>query len=978
MAELLSNLSYSRPVSQYVAPPISTLKENLAELQQDYDTNRQNADAMEIAIANLDLLEADEPHRVAAMERVKSTLKEVVDQGDWENAGLAVRQAAKEFGTNRVILGALQAKKQRSEISAKLQERVGDKDNPLLQSDVDWAIAEGDRKYKGQVIDPETGQSKGMWGTTIPPKYIDKGKYIDEFLDGFKPDQHFGEFTKGQDGKWYKTKTQVTPGGHEVAVTTEQAEYKELYQAAKSQLMQNKEAVDRLNFELMLDTRTMDDMKASDPGARDAMINDLVDIAGYKKAELNNMSDDRLLETYKRESSIHQSISGPVAKHSYTKESVQNFGLTLEAQERLKAKERKAEEEETEALRIVMQTKGITFINPFGYADNLSGHSEYVRSAQESASRVNTDLEKLNLDIDSAVARLVRSGMSRQDAENTSEVKAMMVKADQLLFTRNSLQFGIEEAEKRVDRAVKSLVDRGEIKMADYEQYKTLLASVTPQDKKVAEEFRAVVLDALGRAVAQERSDIGKKLLQENIDIIKNENLLTPTFDKVSYIDAIRNRMLRGNLPDSIITDQEKKAIDNYKKYYSKMEEKLKANKGIGRKIDKELSKQNKETVIETSYAEIGLGNGDSRSEWSNKSRFATQVEASFMGNPEGWTIFDENGRRLYDDRPTGKRNSDVDSLTVIGLTTEPVGSHGYLIPARIKVPEVNNGKVVTDKQGKTVYTEEFVYLQPSAGYDSNFVEAAKDEILSGNLKLMGTDAPGAAQTAIDLARKWDKYLIDSHMARFNDHPIRPNQGVTKKIPLGYGGMYAEVTRETGAYVGNVLYKTRILNDEGKVVPEAMYGQQFHVHKDRFVLEADLEAFQGQMYTQKYGTTTRADRHNNPTAMTTAAAKAMGLTEGVDYTVGDKFVSDTGREYWTAKFLGDPVETSIKAIDKGTFSTSSGNRWSYLDGAKMNTHWKGLSRAEKAALIEEMRKYENGSPNNLRTIVPSGAFIGGR
>jgi hypothetical protein len=975
MAELLSNLSYSRPVPQYVSPPISTLKENLAELKHDFDTNRQNADAMEIAIANLDLLEDDEPHRAAAMQRVKDRLKEVTENGDWENAGTAVRQAAKEFGTDSAILGALQAKKQRATTIEALQKRVGDKDNPLLQSDVDWAIAEGDKRYGGQKLNEETGRYSGVWGTTTPPKYIDKGTYVDDFLTGFKPDQHFGEFTKGQDGKWYKTKTQVTPGGYEIAVTTEQAEYKELYQAAKSHLMQNKEAMDRLEFEMRIDTRTMDDMKAADPGAREAMIKDLVEIAGYKKADLNNMSDERVLEIYKKESNIHQSISGAVAKHSYTKEEVQSFGLTLEAQMKRDAAKRKEEEEETEALRIVMQTKGITFVNPFGYADNMSGHSEYVRSAQESARRVDSDLSKLNVDIDAAVARLVRSGMSKEDALNTSEVKAMQVKADQLMFTRNSLQFGIEEAEKRVDRAVKSLVDRGEIKMQDYQQYKDVINSATPEDVKVAENFRRVVVDGLKRAIALEKTERGKAMLQEHVDIIQNENLLVPAFDKASYIDALRNNFLKGNLPNSIITADEKKQIDSYKDYFKKVQDKLKDNKAVAAKIDKELSRQNKETVIETSYAEIGLGNGDKRSEWANKSRFATQVEASFLGNPEGWTIFDQNGRRLYDDRPTGWRNADVESLNVVGLTTEPVGAHGYLVPARIRIPEMSGGQPVKDKQGKVQYVEEFVYMQPSAGYDSNFVEAAKDEILSGNMKLMGTDAPGAAQTAIDLARKWDKYLIDSHMARFNDHPIQPNQGVTKKVPLGYGGMFAEITRETGSYVGNVVYKTRILDPEGKVVPDAMYGQQFHIHKDKFTLEADLEAFQGQMFTKRYGTATRADRHNNPTAMTTAAAKNMGLVEGVDYTVGDRFTSDSGKEYFTAKFLGDPVATSIRAIDKGTFSTTSGNRWSYLDGTKMNAHWKTLSTTEKAVLIDEMRKYENGQPNNLRNIIPSGAFI---
>lgn len=46
----------------------------------------------------------------------------------------------------------------------------------------------------------------------------------------------------------------------------------------------------------------------------------------------------------------------------------------------------------------------------------------------------------------------------------------------------------------------------------------------------------------------------------------------------------------------------------------------------------------------------------------------------------------------------------------------------------------------------------------------------------------------------------------------------------------------------------------------------------------------------------------RANRHNNPTAMTTDVAKSLGMVEGVDYVKGDSFRN--GR-YYTAKLLGN-------------------------------------------------------------------------
>lgn len=108
----------------------------------------------------------------------------------------------------------------------------------------------------------------------------------------------------------------------------------------------------------------------------------------------------------------------------------------------------------------------------------------------------------------------------------------------------------------------------------------------------------------------------------------------------------------------------------------------------------------------------------------------------------------------------------------------------------------------------------------------------------------------------------------------------------------------------------------------------------------------------------------RTDRHNNPTAMTTDVAKNGGLVEGVDYVKGDPFTTESGKTLYTAKLLGDPVETTIRAIDNMSFTTSSGNnRWSYtnqIPGAN-NQEWPNLSYEQKASVIKEMYKREGGN-----------------
>jgi len=101
----------------------------------------------------------------------------------------------------------------------------------------------------------------------------------------------------------------------------------------------------------------------------------------------------------------------------------------------------------------------------------------------------------------------------------------------------------------------------------------------------------------------------------------------------------------------------------------------------------------------------------------------------------------------------------------------------------------------------------------------------------------------------------------------------------------------------------------------------------------------------------------RTDRHNNPTAFTTDIAKVAGLKEGVDYVPGDSF---SGGKYKTAKLLNDPVDTTIKVIDKIGFYTGSGaQRWTHT--AMPKSEWDSLNQDQKRAVIGRMYQHEGGT-----------------
>jgi hypothetical protein len=101
----------------------------------------------------------------------------------------------------------------------------------------------------------------------------------------------------------------------------------------------------------------------------------------------------------------------------------------------------------------------------------------------------------------------------------------------------------------------------------------------------------------------------------------------------------------------------------------------------------------------------------------------------------------------------------------------------------------------------------------------------------------------------------------------------------------------------------------------------------------------------------------RADRHNNPTAFTINVAKQAGLVLGVDYEVGDPFPK--AKKEFTAKLLKDPIETTIRVIDKiGYFTANGVPRWTYIQLPKFV--WISLDMSSKIDVIGFHYEHEGG------------------
>ena len=102
----------------------------------------------------------------------------------------------------------------------------------------------------------------------------------------------------------------------------------------------------------------------------------------------------------------------------------------------------------------------------------------------------------------------------------------------------------------------------------------------------------------------------------------------------------------------------------------------------------------------------------------------------------------------------------------------------------------------------------------------------------------------------------------------------------------------------------------------------------------------------------------RTDRNNNPTAFTTGIAEEALLVKGKDYEVGDAFPHPS--LLFTARLLGDPIEITIRVIDKLGYYTGGGYpRWSYIQMPKFV--WNMQSYAQKVKILAYHYKCEGGT-----------------
>lgn len=120
---IFGDLTYSNTRPRDLGLPVDAVKETNASLDKAYKENRDKLDAIDIALAQLDMAAIDEPVRQQQIQSIKDQLAGYAERGDYERAGDVVRMIGKEVETSPEILAALQRKKTIDTQNATLDEK---------------------------------------------------------------------------------------------------------------------------------------------------------------------------------------------------------------------------------------------------------------------------------------------------------------------------------------------------------------------------------------------------------------------------------------------------------------------------------------------------------------------------------------------------------------------------------------------------------------------------------------------------------------------------------------------------------------------------------------------------------------------------------------------------------------------------------------------------------------------------------------
>jgi hypothetical protein len=170
---MATNLSYSRYIPTYVGQPVEEIGSLGETLQNRYYQNVQASEQLETIGNAVKVRDVNKPILQEALQGLRGAFEPYKNKGNWEDAEMTVRSAARNFANNEQLKAATEDYGKFQAWKTELDERF--KEGEINVDQKNWALAQAAQKNNAPVeVDPVTGEYQNVWSARTPSKDMSK------------------------------------------------------------------------------------------------------------------------------------------------------------------------------------------------------------------------------------------------------------------------------------------------------------------------------------------------------------------------------------------------------------------------------------------------------------------------------------------------------------------------------------------------------------------------------------------------------------------------------------------------------------------------------------------------------------------------------------------------------------------------------------------------------------------------------------
>jgi uncharacterized protein YcbK (DUF882 family) len=749
------NPTYAPQMPTYISPPIAAMEKTLAEQEQKYFESFDATTNLLSGLKTLKVDSKDEHFRQEAVDKLDQIINVANQRGDWENMGLVVRQAARDVATNTPLILATEAyKDKRAKLDA-LKARIGKKpeDGGITETDFLYEYAQTEKNDQGIVYDPNLKTWKSTYKVNEVPAYYDESELANKFIEGWKENATVGNITKGENGKFYRTMSVTEDGITSYAITTKEATFEEIYNAARTHVTQNQNVGARRSYEENRDAPSFETFEKQGIN-RDAMITQLQRLKIPGISNISSMNNDELTKLYYNELKTFKNISGAVEKYAFMQEDLKVIGQTALGMRVHAAASNPELLEKVNAIQYLTDAVKVT-----GLPDSITKYNELIASYDPLISEHTASIRTLSNEI---------VDLNKQLKEGTGNKEDIKLKVEnrknQIARSQSAIDTAVVERDRHMQQLAKFQADAAN----------ELGLSSTP------------AIQAIDKLLKYKETSNYKVILEQ---VTKNSPVKSAPTDRPLYSFESPYRDIKDSykiglnklVKDGIVTkdqadefetamETERSLTDVSNKYVNLVQDKI---------------KNSAEKTIQFGYIYLATKTNGKPTD------FAQFMTRSYRDNFDAFTIIQKDtGEAMQISALKGDLVVNPENVEIVGVTTEYIPGHGYALVAT---------ETMKDKDGKVSGKRQLLLKSndPGTWRDMAVRELRTTDALQKSQIKEGYGADGVST----FEQIWSLMEIDPQLAVFNNMPIeKPTNGkeyVTDTRSINVSNEYgANVTRK--------------------------------------------------------------------------------------------------------------------------------------------------------------------------------------